>query len=661
MRTLVIGTAGHIDHGKSALVRTVTGIDPDRLKEEQERGITIDLGFAHYQQDQETVLSFVDVPGHERFVKNMLAGVSGIHAVLLVVAADESVMPQTREHFDICKLLHVKAGVIALTKCDLVDEEMIELARLEVRELVAGSFLSEASIIPVSAHTGSGISELCSDLGNLTAKVSSTTTGTAVRLPIDRVFSVKGFGTVVTGTLVTGEISMATDLELLPSDRKIKVRGIQVHGEKEILVKAGQRVALNLGGLDLSDVTRGDALTQPSCFDLTHRIDAVLELLPSAKPLRQGTRIRFHHGTSETLGRVTVVGSTSRFDTFIDDAQRPDKSMAQVMPGARAYVRLNLEAPTVLTRGDRYILRAYSPSVTIAGGIVLDPQAPRSAVRTELAWKRFQRLDPLYQDSAKKIQLDEAILVMLEEQGVVGLNAKTLVSRAGVSPDNVEAVMLGLVASGYAVRVAETVVSTVILKDVEQDLLEILKEFHLADPLSEGLPREEARERLFGKRKLPLFDLLLSELVEEGLIIAKDRLALSDHRVSLSSDESEAQSVIEQAYFKAGLKPPDRGSLHSITKLDEEATDRITDLMVRKKVLIKVETLLFHALTLERLKKEVKALKQGGSVNLQDEIKLDVTTFKERYEITRKFAIPLLGYLDRERITRRVGDFRIVI
>jgi len=661
MRTLVIGTAGHIDHGKSALVRTVTGIDPDRLKEEQERGITIDLGFAHYQQDQETVLSFVDVPGHERFVKNMLAGVSGIHAVLLVVAADESVMPQTREHFDICKLLHVKAGVIALTKCDLVDEEMIELARLEVRELVAGSFLSEASIIPVSAHTGSGISELCSDLGNLTAKVSSTTTGTAVRLPIDRVFSVKGFGTVVTGTLVTGEISMATDLELLPSDRKIKVRGIQVHGEKEILVKAGQRVALNLGGLDLSDVTRGDALTQPNCFDLTHRIDVVLELLPTAKPLRQGTRIRFHHGTSETLGRVTVVGSTSRFDTFIDDAQRPDKSMAQVMPGARAYVRLNLEAPTVLTRGDRYILRAYSPSVTIAGGIVLDPQAPRSAVRTELAWKRFQRLDPLYQDSAKKIQLDEAILVMLEEQGVVGLNAKTLVSRAGVSPDNVEAVMLGLVASGYAVRVAETVVSTVILKDVEQDLLEILKEFHLADPLSEGLPREEARERLFGKRKLPLFDLLLSELVEEGLIIAKDRLALSDHRVSLSSDESEAQSVIEQAYFKAGLKPPDRGSLHSITKLDEEATDRITDLMVRKKVLIKVETLLFHALTLERLKKEVKALKQGGSVNLQDEIKLDVTTFKERYEITRKFAIPLLGYLDRERITRRVGDFRIVI
>ena len=607
------------------------------------------------------MISFVDVPGHERFVKNMLAGVSGIHAVLLVVAADESVMPQTREHFDICKLLHVKAGVIALTKCDLVDEEMIELARLEVRELVAGSFLSEASIIPVSAHTGSGISELCSDLGNLTAKVSSTTTGTAVRLPIDRVFSVKGFGTVVTGTLVTGEISMATDLELLPSDRKIKVRGIQVHGEKETLVKAGQRVALNLGGLDLSEVTRGDALTQPSCFDLTHRIDAVLELLPSAKPLRQGTRIRFHHGTSETLGRVTVVGSTSRFDTFIDDVQRPGKSMAQVMPGARAYVRLNLEAPTVLTRGDRYILRAYSPSVTIAGGIVLDPQAPRSAVRTELAWKRFQRLDPLYQDSAKKIQLDEAILVMLEEQGVVGLNAKTLVSRAGVSPDNVEAVMLGLVSFGYAVRVAETVVSTVILKDVEQNLLEILKEFHLADPLSEGLPREEARERLFGKRKLPLFDLLLSELVEEGLITAKDRLALTDHRVSLSSDESEAQLAIEQAYLKAGLKPPDRGSLHSITKLDEESTDRITNLMVRKKVLIKVETLLFHALTLERLKNEVKALKQGRSDNLQDEIKLDVTTFKERYEITRKFAIPLLGYLDRERITRRVGDSRIVI
>jgi len=235
------------------------------------------------------------------------------------------------------------------------------------------------------------------------------------------------------------------------------------------------------------------------------------------------------------------------------------------------------------------------------------------------------------------------------------------VSRAGVSPHNVEAVMLGLVSFGHAVRVAEAVVSTVVLKDVKQILLEILKEFHLLDPLSDGLPREEARERLFGRRKLPLFDLLLSELVEEGLITAKDRLALADHRVSLSSDESKAQSAIEQAYFNAGLKPPDRGSLHSVTKLDEETTDRITDLMVRKKVLIKVESLLFHTLNLERLKKEVKALKQGRSVNLQDEIKLDVTTFKERYDITRKFAIPLLGYLDRERITRRVGDFRIVI
>ena len=661
MRTLVIGTAGHIDHGKSALVRAITGIDPDRLKEEQERGITIDLGFAHYRQDDETVLSFVDVPGHERFVKNMLAGVSGIHAALLVVAADESVMPQTREHFDICKLLHIEAGVIALTKCDLVDEEMIELARLEVRELVAGSFLSEVPIVPVSAHTGSGISALCSALGDLAAKVSKPSTGTAVRLPIDRVFSVKGFGTVVTGTLVTGEISMETNLELLPSDRKIKVRGIQVHSEKETLVKAGQRVALNLGGLDLSDVTRGDALTQPSCFDLTRRIDAVLELLPSAKPLRQGTRIRFHHGTSETLGRVTVVGPISRIDTFTNDAKRLGKSTAQVMPGSRAYVRLNLESPTVLTRGDRYILRSYSPSVTIAGGLVLDPQVPRSAVRTESAWKRFQRLDPLYQDSGKKIQLDEAILVMLEEKGVVGLDAKTLVSRAGVSPENVEAVMFGLVSFGHAVRVAEVVVSTAVLKDVTRKLLEILKEFHLSEPLSDGLPREEARERLFGTKKLPLFDLLLSELVEEGLITAKDRLALVDHRVSLSFDESKAHSAIEQAYFKAGLKPPDRGSLHSITKLDEEVTDRISDLMVRKKVLIKIESLLFHALNLERLKKEVKALKHGTSGHLHDEIKLDVTTFKERYDITRKFAIPLLGYLDRERITRRVGDSRVVI
>jgi selenocysteine-specific elongation factor len=380
VRSIVIGTAGHIDHGKSALVRALTGTDPDRLKEEQERGITIDLGFAHLQAGRtadtadashEVTFAFVDVPGHERFVKNMLAGVGGMDLVMLVVAADESVMPQTREHFDICRLLHVPRGLIVLTKSDLSDRETLELARLEVRELVSGSFLADAPVVAVSSRTGDGLERLKDTLVSLAASVPVRRPGGPTRLPIDRVFSMKGFGTVVTGTLVSGRVETEQGLVVLPQQREAKVRGLQVHGRPQESAEAGRRVAINLGGVEVADVARGDTLADRGAFEPTRRLDARLDLLSDSRPLRQGARVRFHCGTAELLGRVAL-------------AERPlpegPPRDGELQPARDVYARIHLEAPAVVTRGDRFILRAYSPLATIGGGVALDPHPPRVSI-----------------------------------------------------------------------------------------------------------------------------------------------------------------------------------------------------------------------------------------------------------------------------------------
>src|SRR5262245_9207027 len=361
-RSVVVGTAGHIDHGKSALVQALTGTDPDRLKEEKARGITIDLGFAH-QVIEGTHFAFVDVPGHERFVKNMLAGVGGIDMVVLVVAADESVMPQTREHFDICRLLRVPAGVVALTKADLADADMLELARLEVRELVAGSFLDGAPMVPVSAKTGDGFDALRAALADVSRSADTRGDRGVTRLPIDRVFSMKGFGTVVTGTLVSGRVSVDDELLIAPGERRVKVRGVQVHGQKQAHAVAGQRSAINLSGVEVDDVHRGQALVTPGAFEQTRLADATLEPLPDAKPLKHGARVWFHQGTAEILGRVALVAPRLADDTSSTPRPArvtrtrdtaPDVPTLVMHPGSRGYVRLRLESPAVLARGDRY-------------------------------------------------------------------------------------------------------------------------------------------------------------------------------------------------------------------------------------------------------------------------------------------------------------------
>ncbi|MGH9329764.1 MAG: selenocysteine-specific translation elongation factor, partial [Vicinamibacterales bacterium] len=424
-RSLVVGTAGHIDHGKSTLVRALTGIDPDRLKEERERGITIDLGFAHYEADGVTY-AFVDVPGHERFVKNMLAGVGGIDCILLVVAADESVKPQTREHFDICRLLRVPAGIIALTKADLVDADTLELVKLETRELAAGTFLEGAAMIAVSARTGQGLDALRAALASLPA-IRGRRPDAPVRLPIDRVFSMKGFGTVVTGTLIGGIIREEAELVVLPAERHVKVRGVQVHGRRAAEARAGQRTAINLGGVEVADLTRGDTLAEAGSFQPSRVLDAIVEVLPTAKALKHGARVRLHQGTSELLGRLSVAVGTT-FTAGEHSETTVKVRAAEIEPGAEAYVRIRLESPAVVTRGDRFILRAYSPPVTIAGGEVLDPDPPRGPIRTAAGRARLARLDPRHHGQ------DEAAAAFVDERGPAGLARRTLVARAGLTP-----------------------------------------------------------------------------------------------------------------------------------------------------------------------------------------------------------------------------------
>jgi len=645
MKSVIVGTAGHIDHGKSALVRALTGTDPDRLKEEKARGITIDLGFAHTAIEGIN-FAFVDVPGHERFVKNMLAGVGGIDLVVLVVAADESVMPQTREHFAICRLLHVPAGFVALTKSDLVDADTLELVRLEVRDLVAGSFLDDAPMVPVSSRTGEGLDAFRHALVDVSRRASARASDGVARLPIDRVFTMKGFGTVVTGTLTSGRVSTDAELTIAPGSRRVKVRGVQVHGERRPEAIAGQRTAVNLGGVEVQDIDRGQALVTPGAFDDTRLADTVLDLLPDARPLKHGARVRFHQGTAEILGRVALIGPL--------DASG---GLPAIAPGGRAFVRLRLERPAVLARGDRYIVRAYSPAVTIGGGVILDAHPPHRAIRTPSSLERVRRLafDPASVDR-EKAELSAAA-VMVDEAGAAGLPVASLVTRVGVNPGEVDARIAALRSSGGAMRAGEVLVSPAIVADVRTRVVAALGEHHRAQPLSEGIPREELRELVFARGHADIFELALADLTAAESIVARDRVALATHRVALSPEETRARDAIERAYRDAALTPPDPASLAADTGVPAATIDRIVKLLQRQKVLVRVDTLIFHDEALKRLKAEVAALKTSAGANAR----LDVAMFKERFGVTRKFAIPLLEYLDRERVTRRMGDARVVL
>ncbi len=574
----------------------------------------------------------MDVPGHERFVRTMLAGVGGVDFVMLIVAADESVMPQTREHFDICRLLGVTDGCVVITKADAADADTRALVALEAADLVRGSFLEGKPVVAVSARSGEGLDELRAVLEAAASRARRRPEDGAPRLPIDRVFTMRGFGTVITGTLVSGRIAAGDELALVPGDRIAKVRGIQVHGDARDAVTAGQRAAVNLGGVELADVSRGQTLAAAGSLAVTRRADVDVELLPSARALRHGARVRVHHGTAEVLARVSLAGT----------------DIAEVPAGGRALARLRLESAAALTRGDRLILRSYSPPLTIGAATVLDPAPTAAGIRSATGVERLEAL--------RGADGPHALAAMVADRGLRGLPLSDVGARAGILPGQVEPVCRALEQAGTVRRAGDRLVSADALTIVSKKVTALVGEFHKQNPISEGLPREEARARLFGGADAAVFEAVVRQLAKDRVIVDRDRLALATHRVALPGGEATVAAV-EEAYRGAGLTPPDLATLAARAGVAVGVAETATAYLLRQKMLVKLDTLVLHRDALEGLKRDVAAMKAAAP----GVVKLDVAMFKDRYGVTRKFAIPLLEYLDRERVTRRVGDARVLL
>jgi selenocysteine-specific elongation factor len=630
MKSVIVGTAGHIDHGKTSLVKALTGIDADRLEEEKRRGITIDIGFAHLElpapNGEILRLGFVDVPGHERFVRNMLAGVGGIDLVVLVIAADEGIKPQTREHFDICRLLAVRRGIAVLTKSDAVDTETLEVVRLEVADFLRGSFLDPAHspLVAASSLTGVGLDEVKAALAGIALEVASKDSAALARLPVDRVFTMKGFGTVVTGTLVAGTIRKEEELEVFPAGKRVRVRGVQVHGSQAEEAVAGQRTALNLAGVSTEDLARGMTLATADTFRSTSRIDTRLSLQASAKPLKDGARVHFHAYTMETIAEVRL------YET------------KQLKPGEEAFAQLRLVEPVLLLPGDRFIVRQFSPVVTIGGGIVLDAAPPP---RKQKAGQVTAFLKTMLEGSP-----EQALVARVARSGTAGLALDAVTAQMNIRRAEAEklAVRAGLV------RCAGVLVSPSAFVEASANAIQAVRNFHDANPLVAGMSKEELRDRV--SLGPDIFSAVLTRAAtEKKLEGAGELVHLPGRGVSMKDEESESKKIIEQAFRSAGLKVPSLKDVLAGLMVDKARAQKIVTLLLRDKVLIKIsEELVFHQSALLDLRQRLVALKATAP-------KIDVARFKELTGVSRKYAIPLLEYLDRERVTRRVGDERVIL
>ena len=634
MPHVIVGTAGHIDHGKTALVKALTGIDADRLKEEKERGITIDIGFAHLALDSNTRIGFIDVPGHERFIKNMLAGIGGIDLVMLVIAADESVMPQTREHLDICSLLHIKHGFTVLTKADKVEPGMADLVEVEVRELLKGTFLENSPIVHASSYTGEGIPQVIETLRDFIGKIGPKDAEDIFRLPVDRCFTMKGFGTVVTGTLIAGKVEKEKEIEILPPRRTARVRGIQVHGQAASQALAGQRTALNLQGIEVSDIQRGMVLTVPGMFKPTSMFNCHLELLKSVeRSIEIRKRIRFHIGTAELMGYVVLLGQRS------------------VDPGDSAFVQIRLEEPTFALPGDRFIIRQYSPMLTIGGGKILDA-SPAKHRRTDP--KVLERLR-IYKDGS----LDEQLLAVIDEAGLKTIELLELSARRGLVTGRVREHLRGLVKDGRVRLLTESpfvIVAAKAFNEAAQTAAALVERFHETNPLIPGMGREELKARLFSDAPNLLFQAILDKLVaDKKIVLAQDLIHAFGRRVTLKADEEKMRDQLSERFKSLGLQVPTPDDLITTLKLDRNTARKLIQLMLKENALVKItEDMLIHRTTMDKLIADVKALKSKNP-------KIGVSEFKDLAGVSRKFAIPLLEYLDRQRVTRRVGDERLIL
>jgi selenocysteine-specific elongation factor len=631
LKQIILGTAGHIDHGKTSLIKALTGIDTDRLKEEKLRGITIELGFAWLDLPGGQHLGIVDVPGHEKFVKNMVAGASGIDLVALIIAADEGVMPQTKEHLDICRLLGIKHGVVALTKIDMVDEEWLELATDDVTSFLKGSFLEGAPIIPISSLTGKGLPEFVKALDTLCAEVPERSSSGLFRLPVDRVFSMKGFGTVITGSLVSGGVRVGDTIMIYPSGIQTKVRGLQVHNQSVDHATAGMRTAINFQGLERTATKRGDVLGGVNTLKPSYMVDVVLTYLPSKKKaLENRTRVRFHTGTSEILGNVILL------------------DREELKSGDTAVAQFRLESPVSVVKDDPFVIRSYSPIRTIGGGYIINP-VPRKHKRfKEPVLSVLKRLA----DSPP----EEIIISQVRESGLLGVTFSDLMIMTNLPERELEKHLQQLLSQKVVIQVDRDnriFLHGSLLDELREQAIQILEAYHKAHPLKTGMSKEAFKSNLPDTLGLRAFNVLLEDLTKSNKVVQeKDIIHLSGHRIALEADQRDIRHKIERAYLESGLQPP---YFKELVASMGENPGRIADVlghMLQEGILVKIkEGLYFHKDVIETLKAKLVAFLMANT-------QITTPQLKEVTGVTRKYMIPLIEYFDAVKVTIRVGDVR---
>jgi len=626
----ILGTAGHIDHGKTELTKALTKIDTDRLVEEKKRGISIDLGFAYIDLDEEKRIGVVDVPGHERFIKNMLAGATGIDIVLFVIAADEGVMPQSVEHLNICDLLSIKSGIIVLTKVDLVDDEWLDLVESDVREFIKGTFLENTPIIKTSVKTGQGINQLRDVIIKLVGNLKRESNTSIFRFPIDRIFSIKGFGTVVTGTVISGSVKKEKDVELLPSRKKVRIRGLQVHHLEKDKIHTGQRGALNLASIEKEDIERGNILADIDRLIPSRRITALLKMVRDTDYiLKNRARIRFHIGTSEIIARITILGG--------------DK----VSAGEEIPIQVLLEKPICCLRGDRFVIRAYSPSRTVGGGVVIEPSAEKIKRNDQTIGEKVRVFL-----SGKDLDIAEYYIIDKSDKltGISDLNYlfnydNEKVKKVEKELGNSKTIFKLTSKDGYFY------ISKNSYESLCNEIFNIIAKYHENNPLKPGFPKEELKSRFLRNHKLLSLEPLLQNLLnKDKLIVSNQFLSLPDFEQKLSSGDKKTQLEIINLFKVNPTKPPDFKQLVN----DNRVNRKVLDYMISSGIITKVTSgILFLTQTLDEIEGDIK-------IYFQNNKSLDISSFKSIFDTSRKYIIPLLEYFDQKGLTHRSGNERIL-
>ncbi|MBI4684511.1 MAG: selenocysteine-specific translation elongation factor [Nitrospirae bacterium] len=620
MHFVILGTAGHIDHGKSALVNALTGIDPDRLKEEKERGITIDLGFADLTYPDGLTVGIIDVPGHERLVRNMLAGAGGIDIVVLVIAADEGIMPQSKEHLAICNLLKIKSGLIVITKIDLAEADGVKLVAEEIRNFVKGTFLENSEIIPVSSKTGENIDLLKEKIREVALKIRPKLTKGLFRLPIDRVFTLKGFGTVVTGTALSGSISVDDAVDILPTDIKSKVRGLHSHGKSIKTAYAGQRVAINLTGVEKESLSRGDVVVVPNRFVPTKTVDANIELLKNAPVLKNKSLVHFHSGTVEVIARIIMY------------------DREELKSGEGCYCQFRLQEPVIVMSGDRYIIRRFSPVETIGGGELLDVYPTKR--------KKSEGTDDLV--TFEKGTFDEKIAMKIRKAGAYGIPALLIEGWINSDIPVIKESIKKLKETGIIVQFEDILFHSLPLNSIKEEAKKIISEFHKKNPLKTGTPKEELRTHF--KVEQRIFDAIINSM--RDIVIDKDIIRLSEFRVSLSESDEGIKAKILNTLDQSGFQPPLKDELSKNLAIPPKQLDDLLKLMAKEGTLVRINDSMY--ITAFSHKKMVDSLKNF----FKKKPEMTVAEFRDILGTSRKYALPFLEYLDVARITMRVGDSR---